>query len=187
MNLQPSKEFRSRLENLPLTNEPLKLKKVELIAGFGRTKALRPICDAIQRFLVNMEIDITPKDLYKHNKHGEVVLCAKKPKVQRKKDAKPVARTIGSLMGPNKTKPVCVESDKPLSVALSLMAMNDYSQLPIVEPGTNILCGYISWRTIGETFLSDRERSTVMDYGCSDFDFVSASESMELIEAARKI
>lgn len=187
IHLFPNQELQNQLESCKQNAEILKIRKDALVRSFGRTSGHKAVCEAIARYLTNGEYDFQPKDLYHLGRFSDVVIRAKKPKAQRKKCESKVARTLESLLPSTKPEPICVESDKPLSVALSIMALNDYSQLPIVEPGTKTLCGYISWRTISETLIGERLLNTVMDYGSKDYESLSVSIKKPLIEAAEMI
>lgn len=187
INLFPNQELQNQLESCKLKAETLRIRKDVLVKCFGRNSGRKAVCEAIARYLTNGEYDFQPKDLYHHGRFSDVVIRAKRPKAQRKKSELKVARTLESLLPLTKSEPKCVESDKPLSVALSMMALNDYSQLPIVEPGTKSLCGYISWRTISETLIGERPLNTVMDYGFKDYESLSVSVNKPLIEAAKMI
>ena len=187
MNLRPSQNIRNIVDQIKQTGETRKIVKRDLLKEFGKSIARKPIGEAIVRFFVNEEIEIIPRDIVHFPSWGEVSLKAKKPKVQRNKNPKPTARTLANLLNEKKDSLAFVERNDAISKALSKMSMNDYSQLPIVEPESKVMCGYISWRTIGETMLNDKTHISVLDYGSTNFEHVFVSESLDLITAARML
>ena len=60
--------------------------------------------------------------------------------------------------------PVYVSNSAPLVEATTLMRMNDYSQLPVTNNKLRGLCGFISWRTIGEAMANGVKSDMVKDY-----------------------
>ena len=63
------------------------------------------------------------------------------------------APRIGMLKAAN-TVPVTVKRDTEVSEAVTIMLMNDYSQLPVMQGDRNV-DGMISWRSIGKTRIGD--------------------------------
>lgn len=58
--------------------------------------------------------------------------------------------------------PVTVAPDDPLEKATTLMQMEDYSQLPVMN-GPRTVKGIVSWRSIGRAFAHGKAPSTVRD------------------------
>lgn len=63
------------------------------------------------------------------------------------------APRIGMLKAAN-TPPTTVTRDTEVSQAITLMLMNDYSQLPVMQGDRNV-DGLISWRSIGRTRIGE--------------------------------
>lgn len=63
------------------------------------------------------------------------------------------APRIGMLKAAN-TPPLSINRDTEISEAITLMLMNDYSQLPVMR-GERTVDGLISWRSIGKTRIAD--------------------------------
>lgn len=63
------------------------------------------------------------------------------------------APRIGMLKAAN-TPPITVTRDTEVSEAITLMLMNDYSQLPVMQ-GDRIVDGLISWRSIGRARIGE--------------------------------
>lgn len=67
------------------------------------------------------------------------------------------APRIGMLKAAN-TPPITVTRDTEVSEAITLMLMNDYSQLPVMKGDRNV-DGLISWRSIGKTRIGEGNAS----------------------------
>jgi CBS domain-containing protein len=63
------------------------------------------------------------------------------------------APRIGMLKAAN-TQPLIVSRDAEVTEAITLMLMNDYSQLPVMQGDRNV-DGLISWRSIGKTRIGE--------------------------------
>ena len=66
---------------------------------------------------------------------------------------------IGRLDTANR-RPTSVKPDNPLKVAITLMQLNDFSQLPVMTNERDVK-GIISWKSIGTCFSSGRECDSV--------------------------
>ena len=69
---------------------------------------------------------------------------------------------VGDLKSANQT-PVTVRPNTPLSVAKDTMRKGNFSQLPVVENGNNLV-GVISWQSIGSGGSSHRDSEVVSEY-----------------------
>lgn len=88
---------------------------------------------------------------------------------------------IGRLKAAN-SKPTFINRDAKLSQALTLMLLNDFSQLPVMQSERSPN-GFISWKTIGEKLaipssLSDLENKTVSDFMSDDVVIVTKDETI---------
>ncbi len=68
---------------------------------------------------------------------------------------------IGAIDAANR-EPVSVHPDKPLRVATTLMLINDYSQLPVMETEWKVK-GVISWKSIGARISMGQDCQSVRD------------------------
>ena len=59
-----------------------------------------------------------------------------------------------------KNPPVSVKPDAPLNVATTIMQLNDFSQLPVMQSEYEVE-GVVSWKSIGARVLLEREREFV--------------------------
>lgn len=101
------------------------------------------------------------------------------PSSSRDNAAEPVFRdaafNVGSLPAANR-KPVSVAPDDPIERAMALMAMNDFSQLPVLNGEFNCK-GAISWKSIGTRMASAAEVKVVRD-AMDGVDQVLSSDSI---------
>jgi predicted transcriptional regulator len=77
-------------------------------------------------------------------------------------------------------RPLSVRCETPLAAALTMMRINDFSQLPVMH-SDRMVDGYISWRTIGEAYASGKSCTHVKD--CMSADVITLDESMLLLDA----
>jgi len=92
----------------------------------------------------------------------------------------PMLRDLRAANNP----PVYVNRDTELSKAFTIMMINDFSQLPIMQ-GERTVEGYISWRTIGEALALRRECNTVRD--CMDKLVTILDDTEPLLNAVNAI
>src|SRR5690554_884790 len=91
---------------------------------------------------------------------GEIVLKHKaKAKSKSRTDA---IQRISILPSANKP-PVKVNRDAPLTEAITLMMMHNFSQLPVMSNPRSI-AGFITWETIGYGITNGNESKDVKDY-----------------------
>jgi len=91
---------------------------------------------------------------------GSIVLRHKK-KAKTKSEKDPIKK-IMILEAANK-KPLTVTSESSLQEAITLMMLNDFSQLPVMSGERNPI-GYISWDTIGIALANCVKSTIVKDY-----------------------
>lgn len=79
---------------------------------------------------------------------------------------------------------ISVQPDSPLKEAITKMALNDYSQLPVITSSSKIsspskLVGFISWKTIGmrENFGSEN-KGMVIDYMDKNVTVLKGSDNL---------
>ena len=71
---------------------------------------------------------------------------------------------IGTLEAANR-RPSFVNPNKPLSAAVTLMQLKDFSQLPVIDgKGFRDVKGVISWKSIGSRLALGQENDLVRDY-----------------------
>ncbi|MGH7801645.1 MAG: CBS domain-containing protein [Thermodesulfobacteriota bacterium] len=88
----------------------------------------------------------------------------------------PLLRDLPAANNP----PMRVTRDTQLRDAITLMMVNDYSQLPVMQGDRNIE-GYISWRSIGEAFALNKECKIVRD--CMRSSIIMLDDNEPLLSA----
>lgn len=130
-----------------------------LVAAVGYEKRSPGACYLIDRFLEENDLEVEPHylDVWPDNN----IELRPKPKAKKRRREDPIKR-IGLLKAAN-TKPATVDNSDGLDKAITLMMMNNYSQLPVMG-GARKIVGYISWETIGEARSKGIDTNEVKDY-----------------------
>lgn len=130
-----------------------------LVAAVGYEKRSPGACYLIDRFLEENDLEVEPHylDVWPDNN----IELRPKLKAKKRRREDPIKR-IGLLKAAN-TKPATVDNSDSLDKAITLMMMNNYSQLPVMG-GARKIVGYISWETIGEARSKGIDTNEVKDY-----------------------
>ncbi len=130
-----------------------------LVTAVGYEKRSPGACYLIDRFLEENDLEVEPHylDVWPDNN----IELRPKPKAKKRRREDPIKR-IGLLKAAN-TKPATVDNSDSLDKAITLMMMNNYSQLPVMG-GARKIVGYISWETIGEARSKGIDTNEVKDY-----------------------
>jgi len=91
---------------------------------------------------------------------------------------------IGMLKSANRL-PVSGCRDDKIEKAMSLMLMNDYSQLPVLQGGRNV-DGMISWKTIG-SYYSKRSQQATFVRDCIEKFVEVVDYNMPLFAVTKKV
>lgn len=130
----------------------------EFIAGFGAERRSEGNQRIINNYLERHHLETVPP----YNEiwiDGDLVLRHKET-AKSKPNTKPILK-VGMLPAAN-TPPATVNSDSSLTEATTLMLLNHYSQLPVVN-GKKI-AGVVSWETIGQKKINGLVSDKVKDY-----------------------
>jgi len=141
------------------TNLPKKITPRTLVAAVGYERRSPGACELIDKFLEENDLEVEPHyfEVWTDNE----IELRPKPKAKKRRREDPIKR-IGLLKAAN-TKPSTVENNDKLEKAITLMMMNNYSQLPVMN-GPRKVVGYISWETIGEARSKGISTDEVKDY-----------------------
>lgn len=141
------------------TNLPKKITPRTLVAAVGYERRSPGACELIDKFLEENDLEVEPHyfEVWTDNE----IELRPKPKAKKRRREDPIKR-IGLLKAAN-TKPSTVENNDKLEKAITLMMMNNYSQLPVMN-GPRKVVGYISWETIGEARSKGVVSEEVKDY-----------------------
>lgn len=151
-----------------------------LVAGVGYEKRSIGARSLIDAFLDENDLEVEPH--YMEVWADNEIELRPKPKAKKRRREDPVKR-IGLLKAAN-TKPATIDNCDNLDKAITLMMMNDYSQLPVMG-GPRKIVGYISWETIGEARSRGVNTNEVKDYKRESVRIFK--RDMPLISAIREI
>lgn len=138
---------------------PKRITPRTLVAAVGYEKRSPGACELIDQFLEDNDLEVEPH--YQEVWTDTEIELRPKPKAKKRRREDPIKR-IGLLKAANQ-KPVTVDNSDKLDKAITLMMMNNYSQLPVMS-GPRKVVGYISWETIGEARTTGAEGDLVKDY-----------------------
>lgn len=77
-------------------------------------------------------------------------------------------RKLSSLKA-TKNKPVYVSKNDSLNKALTIMQINNFSQLPVISGGIRSVVGVITWTSVGISMANGLKSNIVQDYMNKDF------------------
>ncbi len=141
------------------TNLPLKMTPRALINAVGYERRSPNACRMIDEFLESNDLEVVPH--YLNEWVDNEIEVRPKEKATKRLREDPIKR-LGLLKAAN-TKPIVVENSDNLQKAITLMMLNNYSQLPVLKGQRNIV-GYISWESIGEAISKGVSSQLVKDY-----------------------
>ena len=134
----------------------------ELFNSFGFERRSCRNCAVVDTFLNNNNVMVIPH--YNDVWIDAPIELKHKPTAKTKISQDPIKR-VRTLEVAHKM-PIYVANSASLTEAITLMIMNDYSQLPVTNNGSKGLCGYISWKTIGIAINNGITTNIVKDYKC---------------------
>lgn len=117
-------------------------------------------CKVVDKYLLDNNLEVEPG-------YNEVWIDTpiklKHKQIATTKSFKNPIKKVQVLQSANRP-PHCVSNNDSLDRAISIMRLNNYSQLPVTNNGTRGLCGYISWETIGAAVADGVSSGVVKDY-----------------------
>lgn len=141
------------------SNQPQVVTPRQLINAVGYERRSPNACRIIDEFLEENDLEVVPH--YLNEWVDNDVEVRPKEKATKRLREDPIKR-LGLLKAAN-TKPTSVDNSDPLQKAVTLMMLNNYSQLPVMK-GPRTIVGYISWETIGEAISKGEASELVKDY-----------------------
>lgn len=141
------------------TNRSLKVTPRMLINAVGYERRSPNACKMIDDFLEENDLEVVPH--YLNEWVDNEIEVRPKEKATKRLREDPIKR-LGLLKAAN-TKPTSVDNSDNLQKAVTLMMLNNYSQLPVMK-GPRTIVGYISWETIGEAISKGETSQLVKDY-----------------------
>lgn len=201
--MQAVSNYLSQIKEQMARGEDVRIKPRDLISQFGAYRRGAQVVYTIRQALKELNLRTEPDFEHAYidaqiqvlEVEAEVrgappkasIATTKLPIIEAGTDARvisggsipdPVPR-IASLGAANR-KPVCVSRDTEITEAVTIMLLNNYSQLPVVQNERNVY-GMVSWRSIGSSrVLRKKECRYVRD--CLE-PIQELSSDMPLFEA----
>lgn len=152
-------EFKEIVKEIKDNEKEFKMSPRALLNNFFYTKRTKGNCARIDNFLERNHLETDP---YYRNAYMDMPTVLKhKEKAKSKAETDPVQR-ISILPSANKS-PITISREATLSEAITLMMMNNYSQLPVLS-GSRTLAGFISWESIGYGLTNGITSTNVKDF-----------------------
>lgn len=132
----------------------------ELFNALGCERRTRGNCCIVDDFLEKRDLIVEPH--YNDVWIDSEITLKHKPKAKTRLSQDPIMRV--RILEEATRVPVFVQNDAPLTTAITLMRLHDFSQLPVTTNGQRGLCGFISWQTIGIAQNNGVNTGIVRDY-----------------------
>lgn len=113
----------------------------------------------INRFLDENQLETEPN--YVNGWIDGTVILKHKKKATTKNGIDPIQRI--KLLPSSNNEPISITRDAKLKEAITLMMLNNYSQLPVMNGSRNVI-GYVGWDTIGCALSNGINSEDVKDY-----------------------
>lgn len=176
----PTKKFLELVKEIQEHDKEFPTSPRELLDEFGCSKRTKGNLARIDQFLEENKLETIP-DYTSNWIDGEITLKHKK-KAKSKKENDPIQR-IKLLPAANK-EPLSVTRDAKLSEAITLMMLNNYSQLPVMNSPRNVV-GVITWESIGYAITNGSKSEHARDY--LDTEPVVLDYETPILDAVTKI
>ncbi|TDX86565.1 CBS domain-containing protein [Epilithonimonas xixisoli] len=181
-----TQRFLDILEDINKNDSQYEMTPKELLNYFNCEKRTSGNTWYINSFLDKNNLEVIPhyEDVYLYS----TVVLKHKVKARIHKDDKnlknydPVNR-ISFLPSAN-TKPLIIKRDADLSEAITVMMINDYSQLPVMNNDRDI-DGMLTWKSIGEALIHKQNGKTVKDFMSKNYEVIEYDKP--LFEAIKKV
>ena len=132
----------------------------ELFNSFGFERRTSGNCWVVDNYLNENNLMVEP---HYNNVWIDTPITLKHKPIARTRIAEdPILRV--AVLERAHIVPVYVSNSDKLIKAVTIMRMNNYSQLPVTNNGRRGLCGYISWKTIGEAQANGVQSDLVKVY-----------------------
>jgi predicted transcriptional regulator len=113
----------------------------------------------VNRFLDENQLETEPN--YVNGWIDGTVILKHKKKATTKNGIDPIQRI--KLLPSSNNEPISIPRDAKLKEAITLMMLNNYSQLPVMNGSRNVI-GYVGWDTIGCALSNGINSEDVKDY-----------------------
>lgn len=136
----------------------------DFIGKFGCYRRTSGNCAFIDNYLEENDLMVEPK--YDEVWIDSDIVLKHKPMAHTRCHTDPVIR-IKVIEAANKP-PTFVRNDDSIQKAITIMQMNDYSQLPVSNGTLRNVNGYISWKSIVNAITRGVKSDIVKDYKVAD-------------------
>lgn len=155
----PREEFLELVKEIKENNKEFEITPRELLNFFGCEKRTTGNVAYINRFLYENQLETEP-NFVNGWIDGDIIIKHKK-KAKTKNEVDPIQRI--KLLPSSNREPISITKESSLKEAITLMMMNNYSQLPVMSGIRNVI-GYISWETIGCALTNGCKSEDAKDY-----------------------
>jgi predicted transcriptional regulator len=180
MKYTPSEKLQKLAAQIQETGQPIKITPKELIEHYGAKSRKTGVKYKIDQSLAELRLKTEP-DYKSEYLLSEILLKVDEDEliqedfVQRLK-----------LLDAANTPPCTVSKNDSIEKAMTLMMVNDYSQLPVMNtPTAKQVDGMVSWHSIGWTTAKGVKIATVAD--CMNKDFTILKYDTPILEAVDTI
>ncbi len=154
-----SEQFKEIVKEIQDQEKEFEITPRELLSAFGCAKRTSGNLARIDRFLEENQLKTIPD--YTDGWIDGCIVLKHKQKAKSKKRNDPIQR-IKLLPAANR-EPVSISQEAILKEAVTLMMLNNYSQLPVMS-GKRTVVGAITWETIGHGITNGSKSDKVKDY-----------------------
>lgn len=186
----PNEEFKEIVKRINSTGESVKMTPKQLLSYFGAGSRKVHVKWWVDHALSELKIKTLP-DYKNEYQHAEIELTTDKIISKKTKDkdgeniADDIVHRLKLLDAANKV-PMTIDKNSTLVQAMTIMMMNDYSQLPVMNSSNSKdVDGMISWHSIGRSTVTGTQNSLVKDYMSKEFTVLKYE--MPLLDAVEII
>lgn len=140
----PKDEFLELVKEIKENDKEFEITPRELLYYFHCEKRTSGNVWYINRFLDENQLETEPN--YVNGWIDGTIILKHKKKATTKNGIDPIQRI--KLLPSSNNEPISIHKEAKLKDAITLMMLNNYSQLPVMNGIRNVI-GYVSWDTIG--------------------------------------
>lgn len=166
-------DFKEIIHEIQKNDKEFKMSPRQFLAHFDCGRRTKGNTARIDKFLQKHKL-VTEPDYQDTWIGGQIVLKHKK-KARSKNEEDPIQRI--KLLEAANSSPVSVPKDAKLKEAITLMMMNNYSQLPVMN-GVRTVHGVITWESIGYGLSNGVESDLVQDYMRNQVEIIDYETSI---------
>ena len=160
----PSEEFEELVKEIKENDKEFTITPRKLLNAFNLERRTQNNQNLINKFLEENKLEVIPS--YTNTWIDSEITIKHKKKARSKNESDPIQRL--KLLAAANSTPITVNRDGKLSEAVTLMMLNNYSQLPVIS-GTRNVAGIISWEKIGSGLANKQNSDLVKDYMTTNF------------------